>query len=131
LYDVLHDDTKSGLARDCLFGHVAYMSTYAIKTLAVGVVTDSQANIYAPTGVNAIVKTMRFVNAHTAAVTINVYQRQGQGTARRILPKDLLLPAGALAVEDSEITLANGDAVQAVASVASVVEFAFSGIEES
>ena len=86
----------------------------------------------ASTGKSAIVKGMRFVNTHTAAVTMSIwFNRPISGKYRRRLlaPADLSLPAGFTYIDEGEITLEAGDKIQAKASVADVIQYVISGVE--
>lgn len=82
----------------------------------------------------AIVKGLRLVNTHTAAVTISIYFNRpnpatGQYRRRLIAPADIVLAAGCAFIDDSEITLEPGDKIQAKASVANVIQYLISGVE--
>ena len=91
-----------------------------------------------PTGKNAEVITLTFVNTHTSAVTLNVYvqwwnEKAGPAayaTKRRIIPKSLSLAAGAAFIFDYTITLGAVDRIWADASSGSVVDYTVSGFEE-
>lgn len=83
---------------------------------------------------SAIVKGIRIINTHTAAVTVTLwFNRPPPGTdkyRRRLLaPADIALPPGASLIDDSEITLEPGDKIQAKASVANVIQYLISGVE--
>ena len=103
-----------------------------IKALADGQLgTSADAALYTvATGKKAIVKGIRIVNTDTSARTVNLYFRHGSGgTSRRIIPKDMALPAGASFVDDSEITLDAEDSIRGDASVASKLDYVLSGVE--
>jgi hypothetical protein len=86
----------------------------------------------APTGKSAILKGMRFVNTHTAAVTVSVWFNRpvGDKYRRRLLaPADMSLSAGFTYIDEGEITLEPGDKIQAKASMADVIQYVISGVE--
>jgi hypothetical protein len=80
-----------------------------------------------PDNMAAIVKSMRFVNTDSSPITLDAYFKRG-GAAARILPASLSLGAGQLLVDDSEITLKQGDQIQAQASEANKIDYVLSGI---
>ncbi|SRR6266851_6216971 len=105
-----------------------------VKTLTDGQLgTTAQAILYTvPAGKATIVKNHRFVNRDTVTRTINLYYLRSGGlntTARFLLPSAMSLAAGALIVEENELTMAAGDVIQGDASVASKIDFVISGIE--
>lgn len=113
-----------------------------IKALKQGQLTTANlTNTYSPpNGRAAIVKSMRLVNAGTAAFTLNTWFVRtigGTDSLYRMLPKDLVLAPGQMLVDDSEITMENftaggvttADSIQIQASVANVLYYVFSGIE--
>ena len=95
--------------------------------------TTAKASLYTvPSGKAAIVKNMRVVNTDTATRTVNLYYlRSGLSdtNARLVIPGNLSIAPGAMAVEDNELTLAQGDQVLGDASVASKLDCVISGIE--
>jgi hypothetical protein len=92
--------------------------------------TGANTTLYTvPTGKAAIVKNLRCVNRDTSQRTFNLYMKTAAGTAQLITPQNMVLPAGGLAVEENEVTLAAGDQIQGDASVASKVDCVISGIE--
>lgn len=92
--------------------------------------TTANGQLYpVPAGKTAIVKSMRFVNTHTSAITINVYYKKKDGTARKLLPANISLAAGAALIDDSEITLEAEGEIQGDASTAAKVDYVFSGVE--
>ncbi len=60
-------------------------------------VTDNE--LYLASAV-VVVKSVVIVNTHTSAVTINLTILKAASTARKLLPKDLSLPAGYMAIFD-------------------------------
>ena len=104
----------------------------AIKSLADGTVpTPNVDNLYpasgtVPTGKTVLVKNMRFVNSGTAEATLNIYFT-GSGQ-RRILPMDVKLPVGFELIETQEISLEEGDKLEAKSSVGNV-DYVISGVE--
>jgi hypothetical protein len=73
----------------------------------------------------AVVKTMRFTGVATmGTLKLNVYFVPSGSTyptnARRIIPKDQLLPAGYEVIDDTELTLGPGDSIYAETSITGV-----------
>jgi hypothetical protein len=107
-----------------------------IKSLAVGTLAASTELYKAPYTPgdpalpkrSAIVKAIRLVNTHGASITVNLKLKKG-ATEVWIVPKDLSLGAGHLAVLDDELTLSPGDSIQGGADITTKVEFAVSGVE--
>lgn len=80
-------------------------------------------------GKTQIIKSIRFANpSASAAVTLNVYFARSTGPNRQIAPKNLIIPAGNIYVDESEITLEAGDRIRASVS-GGVVDYIISGIE--
>jgi len=80
----------------------------------------------------ALIKTMRFTCvAASGNVKLNVYFVPSGSSfptnARRILPKDLLVAAGYQILEDTELTLGQGDSIYAETSVSGVTDPAPTG----
>lgn len=106
-----------------------------VKQLAKGALTTAQDLYVTPVNKTAIVKSIRLVNTTAAAVTVNLYLRRGTGgTLYRIAPPSMSLPANAMYVDDTEITLEGGltlnttdDRIRGDASAA--VDYVLSGIE--
>ena len=98
-----------------------------IKSLGSGQLTTSQGALYTATGTTAIVMTVRLVNTHTAAVTVNLYFKGA--ASRQITPKDFSLAPGALLVVDEELTLGVGDSLEGKAGSATKVDYVVSGVE--
>ena len=99
-----------------------------IKSLGSGQLATSQGALYTATSTTAIVMTVRLVNIHTAAVTVNLYFKQS-GNSRQITPKDFTLAPGARLVVDEELTLGVGDSLEGKASSATKVDYVVSGVE--
>src|SRR6266436_9780397 len=97
-----------------------------IKVLSLVQLTSAAAagTLYSPAtsapAQTAIVKAMRFSNVSASNVTVNIYFVPSGSTyptnARRIVPKDLALAAGAAFTDDEELTLGSGDVIYGVAS---------------
>lgn len=77
----------------------------------------SLTTIYAPT-TSAIVHNIRFATA-TASGTVNLFiNPSGTDPARRILDKNVVIPANDILVVKPEITMGPGDTIEATTSVA-------------
>ncbi len=108
------------------------MTTYTIKQLGNGQLSDSTGDIYtAPALTQTIIKNIVLVNTDTSARTVNLYVSKSGGSVTRITPKDVSVGVGYQLIFNDDITLGPGDKVQGDASVASVVDYTVSGIEES
>jgi len=112
------------------------LKTILLKTGAVPT-TAPGAPIYEPSDSDpkqvAIVQSMRFTNTGSSASKLQAwFQKDGgtfsSSTARRILPFDLVIPAGFTLIEDSELTLDSGDGLYLKID-SGTVEFVLSGIE--
>ena len=86
-----------------------------------------------PSAKTALVKNIRVVNIGGASAKVNFYfmrpNNSGQYRRRQILPVDLVLQAGAVYVDDQEITLEAGDRIQAKSDTANVIQYLISGME--
>ena len=107
----------------------------AIRVLGFGdltTVTTSKQDLHTtsvPNGKAQIVKAMRFYNTSTSAlVGINVFLTHG-GTDKQISPTNLTLQPGATFIDDTEITLEQGDKLRGNLSATGTVNFVISGIE--
>lgn len=105
-----------------------------ILSLANGQLSNtSQTTIYTspvgPPALTSIVKSIRLVNTDTVPRTINLYFMQLSGSVRHISPQNMTIPAGGLAIDEQEITMASGDVIKGDASAGSVIDFVISGIQ--
>ena len=105
-----------------------------IKNLGEGQIGPSANTVYdlpgaVPTGKAWIVKGVRLLNTDTVTQTVNLYFLKSGSTARQISPKDLVLGAGQLAVDDQEITMGAGDKIQGKASAGNKIDYVISGVE--
>jgi len=73
---------------------ISGLDANAIKQLADGQLADSIGDLYTADSVD-VVATITLVNTHTSVLTCNLYLTPSGGTARRIIPKDYLVAAGA------------------------------------
>ncbi len=106
---------------------------FILKLLATGGVTTSQASIYTvPAGATggAIVSNVRFVNTTASAITLNVFYNPVAGGAAtvRLIELNKSVAPGDLLIIKPEITMATGDALEAIAS-ATGLDCVVSGIE--
>jgi hypothetical protein len=103
----------------------------SIKALASGQLAGSKGTLYTvPGSTQAVVKSITLVNTDSVTRTVNLYVNTA-GTSRRICPKDLSLPAGAMFELDRVITLEAADLIEGDASTATVVDFVISGAENA
>ena len=106
--------------------------TLTIQLLAHGALPNVTGDLYVvPAGTKAIVKTIKLVNTDAATRTINLYIKPSGVAVRRITPVDMELGSGYLGVEDEELTLGAGDAIQGQCSVAAVVDYTIHGVQET
>jgi hypothetical protein len=102
-----------------------------IKALASGQLGASKATLYTvPGSTQTIIKSITLVNTDSVTRTVNLYINTA-GTSRRVSPKDLSLPAGAMFELDRVITLEAADLIEGDASSAAVVDYAISGAENA
>lgn len=102
------------------------------KNIADGQLSDSLGDLFTSgAGVTTVIPKagLCFVNTHTSAITVNLYRLTASGTARRICPKDLSIAATEAYYNDKVIACAPGDKIQAIASVASKVDYTISGAD--
>lgn len=105
--------------------------TFTIKALGDGQLAGTKGTLYTvPGATQAIIKSITLVNTSASPVTVNIYLKPG-ATSRRITPKDLSIPAGALVEIVSGYTLGAGDLVEGDASAATTVDYTINGVEES
>ena len=109
------------------------MSVQVLSLASGQLSTTSQTVIYTspvgPPALTSIVKSIRLVNTDSVPRKINLYFTPNGGATRHIAPQNMSLPAGALAIDDQEITMASGDAIKADGSAASVIDFVISGVQ--
>ena len=106
--------------------------TLTIKLLAHGSLPSTTGNLYVvPVATKTIIKTLKIVNVDTVTRAVNLYVKPSGQTARRIIPVDMELGAGYMGVEDEELTLGVGDAIQGDCSVTGVVDYTIYGVEET
>ena len=102
------------------------------KSLADGQLPVAEGSLYVvPAVTQSIIKTVTLVNTDSVARTLNIYIKPSGGTSRRIVPKDLSLSAGYMAVLDDELTLEAGDDIRGDASAADVVDYVVNGVERT
>jgi hypothetical protein len=105
-----------------------------ILNLYTGQLTNTSKNlIYPQTSITltTIVKNIRLVNTDTQPRTVNLYLAPGgvSGSARRIAPQNMSVPAGGLAIDDQEVTMGPSDTILGDASATGVVDIVISGIQ--
>lgn len=105
----------------------------AVKVIASNqLISIAATDLFVPViaGKAQIIKSMRFANTSaTAAVTLNIYFTRSTGPDRQIGPKNLSLPAGQIYVDETEITLEQGDRIRGWVSSGGAVDYVISGIE--
>lgn len=96
----------------------------------VGLVTDSLATIYTPSGTKTATVLMIRCFETVGGNAVTLYQKVGAGTARQI---DYFSLGSANQKGESvgPYTLANGDAIQAIASITNQSTFAVQAYEHS
>src|SRR5262245_18425514 len=106
------------------------MSTH-IRILGYGMLTTSYKTIYeASTGTgektSGLLVTLRLVNTDTVIRTVRI--RLSPGPVY-FAPKDLKIEHCAMYVDDSEMTFAPGEKIEALADNSSKIDFIASGLE--
>lgn len=105
--------------------------TFTIKSLGDGQLAATKGTLYTvPTLTQAIIKSITLVNTSASAVTVNLYLKPG-ATSRRVAPKDLSIPAGALVELTAGYTLGAGNLIEGDASAATIVDYTINGVEEN
>jgi hypothetical protein len=103
----------------------------SIKALASGQLAGAKGTLYTtPALTQTIVKSITLVNTDSSARTVNVYVNT-TGTSRRIVPKDMSIPAGGSYVFDDLVTLEAADLIEGDASTANVVDYVINGAENT
>lgn len=106
--------------------------TVSIKSLADGQLASSKGTLYTTSAsTETIVKNIILVNTSGGTVKVNLYFKASGGTSRRIIPKDMEIKGGGLAVMDDEQTLEAADIIEGDASSATTVDYTISGVEEA
>lgn len=108
------------------------MTKAAIKSLADGQLAATKTTLYTASddpATQAIVKSIKFANTNSADVSVIFYFKASGGTSRRIV-KAVLGDEG-WGVDEDETTLEAGDIIEGIASIADVVDYVLSGIQNS
>lgn len=101
---------------------------FTAKQLADGQLGNSEADLYSPSGVKAVIVTITLCNTDTSTRNVKLYIKPSGGTSRKIFDADLLA-SQAVAVTE-RLTLDDGDALRGYSAVASKVDYTVSGAEE-
>ena len=112
------------------------MPIFTPKNLAQGQLGAAAAgDLYTvPAATNAIVSLITLVNTDTVVRLVNLYIKTVAGVARRIIPVNNSMGAGALVETPSNktaYTLGPGDKLQGDADVAAKIDFTVSGVEQT
>ena len=104
-----------------------------ILSLASGYLPNATNPIYTspvgPPALTTIVKSIRLVNTAATAATVNLYlTRSAGGNARHLIPNNMTIPAGGLAIDDQEITMSSGDQIT-YDTTGTAIDFVISGIQ--
>ena len=102
----------------------------SIKLLADGQLPNAKGTLYTvPASTTTIIKTITYVNTDSVTQDVNLYVNNG--TSRRIIPMNMELGIGYLAVMDDELTLEAADLIEGDANTAAKVDYTISGIEKT
>ena len=98
-----------------------------------GQLPNSQANLLVcPNGTNYYIKQLFLFNHNSSVETIRLFLLPNGGVATAIPQLQLAQNESAQILEDGEsITLTPGDAIQAVTTTAAVVDYTFTGVQET
>lgn len=104
-----------------------------ILSLASGQLPGASNPIYTsppgPPALTTIVKDIRLVNTSSSSATVNLYLfRVLDQNNRRIIPMNLSIPPGTIAIQDQEITMAPGDQIK-YDTTGTAIDFVISGIQ--
>lgn len=103
----------------------------SIKALADGQLPAAKGTLYTvPGATQTILRSITLVNTDSVARTVNIYVNR-TGTSRRIIPKDQSIQPGASTHVAIIVTLEAGDLVEGDASVATIVDYTLSGVENA
>lgn len=101
-----------------------------IKNLGDGQLPAVKASLYAvPPSTQTVVLAIILVNTDVAARTVNIYYKKSGGTSRLISGQAQSIAAGEKAVLVERFTMSAGDVIEGDASVAAVVDYTISGVE--
>ena len=102
-----------------------------VKSLGDGQLATSKGTLYTvPAGKQAVITKVSLVNTSGGAVKVNLYFKASGGTSRRIIPKDMEIEGGGLAVMDDEQTMDAADIIEGDAAVGSSIDYTVSGVEQ-
>jgi len=105
--------------------------SYTGKSIADGQVATSWANIYAPSGVKAILKTVDFFNTSATQQTLELRVTRSGSTARNFPRATLEQNESMRLLTDGEsLVLSTGDVLQAQTTTTTVVDYTITGAEE-
>lgn len=104
--------------------------TFTTTQLANGQLAATTGTLYTtPASTTTIVKSIILTNTDSSTRTVNVYV--STGTTRNITPKNLSLGAGETYIIDEVLTLGAGHLIRGDASVANVIDYVISGVQET
>ena len=100
-------------------------------SLADGQVATTWGNIYAPSGVKAIIKSVTFFNTNAASQTLEVRVTRSGSTARNFPRATLAQNESADLLDSGEtFVLSDGDTLEAQTTTATAVDFTITGATE-
>jgi hypothetical protein len=101
------------------------------KSLADGQLGTAKATLYTvPATTIAHIANIILANAHTAAVTVNLYVKRSGSSSRRIIGKDFSIGVNdrlEIPTAGSAIRLSAGDIIEGDAATGSVIDFLITG----
>lgn len=107
--------------------------TFTAKTLADGQVAIAEGDIYlVPAATVGYVKQVAFYNTNAATQTLGVFIQRSGGTSRKIRQFILAQNESADLLDDGDtLELAAGDAIRAVTTTATAVNYMVMGVQET
>ena len=103
---------------------------FLTKQFGQGQLAGAKATLYTcPASTTAIIKSITLTNTDSSARTVNLYV--STGTSRRVIPKSLTLGVGDTYEYDLVTTLEATHLIEGDASVANVIDYVISGIQET
>jgi len=91
--------------------------------LANGQLPSAKSTLFTAT-TDTIVKSITLVNTDVVSRTVNLYIKRA--SSRRIIPVNLSLGAGSVAIVD-DLVISSGDLIEGDASVATIVDYSICG----
>ena len=106
------------------------MATFTAKSLADGQVANAEGDLYAvPASTKAYIKSVNFLNTSATTQTLDVYIKRSGATSRHL--RRYVLDQFQSATFEFAGCLSAADAIRAVSTTNTVVNYVITGVEEA